>query len=153
MLRKNTCIGLDEDVMDYLKKQEVSMAQFINSLVRMYRDKDDAARKAFGEIKVINPISDNVMKELVNEDVTGKLDRGVKIRAYFLDCPWIVYNAKTQRKFTKTDLCKIKDDLFWSKYNIDVTTLEIRTILKESIDAFDVESYLKRCKEAVPTVM
>jgi len=154
MTRKTTtCLCISEENMEWLRSQETGISGTIGEMIDMIRTDPQFATAAGVAFSKRSGVSLEAYEATKKTLIEGKVDRTVKIKAYFLDCPWIVYNAKTQRKFTKKDLCKIKDDLFWSKYNIDVTTIEIRTILKESIDAFDVESYLKRCKEAVPTVM
>jgi len=38
-------------------------------------------------------------------------------------------------------LCKIKDELYFSKYNVDATLTQIRTALKEEMAIFNVEEY------------
>lgn len=111
------------------------MADFINKVVKEYRaQKPDEHEE--GDVKP-------TIKNIVENSESKKEDDKIKIRAYFKDCPHIVYMAKTQRKFKKDDLCRIKEELFFSKYNVDTTIQEIRKVLKEELDVFDVDAYEK----------
>lgn len=144
-MRKPACIGLDEDVMKYLKEQDTSMAEFINCLVRAYKDKS-AVKESVGVIKrtIANPIESELVTGVLETTEDILADNQIKIKAYFLDSPHIIYMAKTQRKFNKADLCRIKEELYFSKYNVEANIKEIRKALKESIDTFDVEAYKEK---------
>ena len=82
-----------------------------------------------------------LLEASLDEIAKKEQDDEIKTRAYLLDNDHIMYMAKTQRKFTKKDLCKIKDEIFFSKYNADVTVVTIRKVLKEELMKFDVSKY------------
>jgi len=132
-----SCIGFDDENLTWLRHREDSMADFLNTLVKEYRTLKPNEVSFEQDIKkTIAGVSEST------ENATEEVQ--VKIRAYFLDSPHIIYMAKTQRKFNKADLCRIKEELFFSKYNVEANVKEIRKILKEAIDAFDVEAYKEK---------
>lgn len=143
--RITSCIGFDQDNLIWLQARPEGMSEWINRVIRVYRD-DENVRKAIGN-NVITPEMEEQRKKILEEsldDIAKKdQDDEIKIRAYLLDNAHIMYMAKTQRKFTKKDLCKIKDEIFFSKYNADVTVVTIRKVLKEELMKFDVENYQK----------
>jgi hypothetical protein len=121
------------------------MSEWINRVIRIYRT-DEKVRAVIGN-NVITPEMEDEKRKLVEaslDDIEKKnQDDEIKTRAYLLDNAHIMYMAKTQRKFTKKDLCKIKDEIFFSKYNADVTVVTIRKVLKEELMKFDVTEYQK----------
>lgn len=138
-----SCIGFDHDNLRWLKDRPEGMAEFLNRLVRAYRDKK-TVQTAVGN-DVSNPAAELELKSTVasvKEDIVKSLEEDdIKIHAFLKDNSHIMYMAKTQRKFTRTDLCKIKDELYFSKYNVDATLTQIRTALKEEMAIFNVEEY------------
>jgi hypothetical protein len=132
-----SCIGFDEENLEWLRKREEGMAEFLNTLVKDYRIKkpDETEPEQDPETGVVSTIIVDREKQ--------KQDDEVKIHAFFQDSPHIVYMAKTQRKFKRADICRIKEELFFSKYNVDATVSEIRKILKEEMSEFNVENYEK----------
>lgn len=119
------------------------MAEFLNRLVKAYRDKK-TVQTAVGN-DVSNPASELELKSTVasvKEEIAKSLEEDeIKVHAFLKDNPHIMYMALTQRKFVKKDLCKIKDELFFSKYNVDATLTQIKTALKEEMEIFNVEEY------------
>lgn len=143
LARRQSCIGFDEDNLEWLRQRPEGMAEFLNRLVRAYRNKK-TVQSAVGN-DVSNPDAETELRQAiasVKEDVVrSKQEQEDKIRAYLRDFDHILYMAKTQRKFTKADLCRIKDELYFSKYNVDVTLDEIRKVLKLEMETFDVKKY------------
>lgn len=141
--RVQSCIGFDTDNLKWLHDRPEGMAEFLNRLVRAYRDKK-TVQTAVGN-DVINPAAELELKTTVasvKEDIVRMMEEDeVKIHAYLLDNPHIMYMALTQRKFVKKDLCKIKDELYFSKYNVDATLDQVKKALKEEMEKFDVEDY------------
>jgi len=143
MRRIPSCIGFDEDNLIWLQARTEGMAEWINRVTRAYRE-DEKVRQAIGNNVVTEQMEAERRKHLdesIGELARKDKDDAVKIRAYLLDNPHIMYMAKTQRKFTKKDLCKIKDEIFFSKYNADVTIICIRKVLKEELSTFDINKY------------
>lgn len=138
-----SCIGFDDDNLRWLRDRPEGMAEFLNRLVRAYRDKK-TVQTAVGN-DVSNPASELELRSTVasvKEEIVKSMDDDeVKIHAFLQDNSHIMYMAKTQRKFTRTDLCKIKDELYFSKYNVDATLTQIRKVLKEEMAAFNVDDY------------
>lgn len=128
-----SCINFDPENLDYLRQRPEGMAEFLNTVIGGLR----------GEQTIKNVELKERVEKVVENVEKQKVDDTVKIRAYFKDAPHIIYMAKTQRKFNKSDLCRIKEELFFSKYNVDATIQEIRKVLKDEIDQFDVENYEK----------
>ena len=144
MVRRITsCIGFDHDNLLWLQSRPEGMSEWINRIIRVYRS-DENVRKVIGN-NVITPELEAENKKILEDsldDIAKKeRDDEIMVRAYLLDNSHILYMAKTQRKFTKKDLCKIKDEIFFSKYNADVTVVTIRKVLKEELMKFDVEAY------------
>lgn len=143
--RITSCIGFDQDNLLWLQARSEGMSEWMNRVIRAYRD-DENVRKAIGN-NVVTPEMEierrKALEASLDELAKKEQNDEVKIRAYLLDNPHIMYMAKTQRKFTKKDLCKIKDEIFFSKYNADVTVISIRKVLKEELMTFDVNKYEK----------
>lgn len=140
-MRKTTaCVSMSEENLEWLKAHG-GISKNIDQTISVLRKNPELANAIAKESASGTDflISDEAKKLLESE----RIEREVKIRAYFRDCPHIVYMAKTQRKFKKADLCKIKDELYYSKYNVDATTDDIRKVLKEEIDVFDTGAYEK----------
>lgn len=146
MGRRASCIGFDEDNLEWLRQRPEGMAEFLNRLVRAYRNKK-TVQSAVGN-GVSNTDEEVELRTTVarvkEEIVRSKQEQEDKIRAYLRDFDHILYMAKTQRKFTKADLCRIKDELYFSKYNVDVTIDEIKKVLRSELDVFDVSEYEKK---------
>lgn len=138
-----SCIGFDEDNLLWLRSRPEGMAEFLNRMVRAYRSKK-TVQTAVGD-DVLNPSMEAELKETVQavkEEVVKALsENDVKIHAFLQDNPHIMYMALTQRKFVRRDLCKIKDEIYFSKYNADVTVEQVKRALKEEMSKFDVKKY------------
>jgi len=144
MVRRITsCIGFDNDNLVWLQARPEGMSEWINCIIKIYRE-DDKVRKVIGN-NVVTPELEAERRRLLESNLTElarkDIEDAILIRAYLLDNAHIMYMAKTQRKFTKKDLCKIKDEIFFSKYNADVTVVTIRKVLKEELMKFDVSTY------------
>jgi len=144
MVRRITsCIGFDQDNLVWLQDRQEGMSEWINRIIKAYRT-DEKVRAVIGNT-VITPEAAEEKRKLLeaslDEIAKKEQDDEIKTRAYLLDNDHIMYMAKTQRKFTKKDLCKIKDEIFFSKYNADVTVVTIRKVLKEELMKFDVSKY------------
>ena len=141
--RIQTCMGFDPDNKAFLEHRPEGASEFVNRLIKAYRDKK-TVQTAVGN-DVTNPDVEPELKQTVSsikeELIRKKEEEEQKIRAYLRGASHILYMAKTQRKFTKQDLCRIKDELFFSKYNVDATVDQIRQILKSELDTFDVKAY------------
>jgi len=141
--RVASCIGWDDDNLRWLRDRPEGMAEFLNRLVRAYRDKK-SVQTAVGN-DVVNPDTEVELRAAVvsvKEDIVKRQDEDeIKIRAFLRDNSHIMYMAKTQRRFKREDICRVKDELFFSKYNVDATTVEIRRILKDEMSKFDIEAY------------
>lgn len=149
-----SCVGFDEDNLVWLQNRPETMADWINSVIKEYRE-NEKVRKALG--KTVTTDEANKDKAALVESRLGEIakkeqDDEIKIRAYLNDNPHIMYMAKTQRKFTKADICKIKDELFFSKYNVDTNLQTIRKVLKDEMPKFDVKAY-ERERGIIPKVM
>lgn len=141
--RIQSCINMDEDNIKWLKKQERGISKTVNDIVKVLRENAD----------LLITVKSRVVKE--GEEITEATlaanaillktehERHEKIRAFFRDQKHLVYLAKTQRKFSKAHLCRIKDELYYGKYNLLVNVDEIRKVLKEEMDTFDVAAYEK----------
>jgi len=119
------------------------MSDWINAVVKAYRA-DEAVRTALGNVVTTDEAAlekKDLVKAKLDDIAKKEQDDEVKTRAYLKDNAHIMYMAKTQRKFTKADLCKIKDELFFSKYNVDTNIQLIRKVLKEEMQKFDVKAY------------
>ena len=138
-----SCIGWDEDNLEWLRERAEGMSEFLNRLVRAYRDKK-TVRSAVGS-DVLNPSEEVELREAVQEvkrDIAKSLTEDEeKIHAYLQDNPHIMYMALTQRKFVKRDLCRIKDEIYFSVYNVDATLDQIKKALKEEMQKFDIKAY------------
>jgi hypothetical protein len=121
------------------------MADWINAVIKAYRE-DESVRSALGnKVTTDEAVKDKqaLLASRLDDIKKKELEDEIKIRAYLADNAHIMYMAKTQRKFTKADLCKIKDELFFSKYNVDTTIQLIRKVLKEEMQKFDIKAYEK----------
>jgi len=142
MRKIQSCVNMNAENLQWLKKQELGISRTINDVVKVLRENSEllvTVRSRMVKEGEEEP-SEMVLaaKELLFKE---QQDREIKIRAHFQDFPHIVYMAKTQRKFNKADICKIKDDLFYGKYNVVAEVTEIRKLLKEEMDKFDVKAY------------
>lgn len=142
--RTASCIGFDEENLIWVRTRPEGMAEWINKVIKAYRE-DPSVRSVIGN-RVLPEAAVETNDRVALEERLAALkkveaDDEIKIRAYLLDNKHIMYMAKTQRKFTKKDLCKIKDELFFSKYNLDTNTTIIRKVLKEEMGKFDVKAY------------
>ena len=138
-----SCVGFDEANLVWLQNRPESMADWINSVVKAYRE-DEKVRVALGTIVTTDEAAADREAILTSKlDDIEKKDKEdeIKVRAYLHDNEHIMYMAKTQRKFTKADICKIKDELFFSKYNVETNVQLIRKVLKEEMQRFDVKKY------------
>ena len=104
-LRKPACIGLDDDIMEYLKSQDVSMAQFINCLVRKYME-SGAVRASIGGInnERRDPISGEIVKTMVDEtDVLDQNECHERLRKVIWEKParWLLKVHTNPSKFNK----------------------------------------------------
>jgi len=141
-MRKTTaCVSMSEENLEWLKAHG-GISKNVEQTITVLRKNPELARaialESASSIEMLG-IPDEAKKLLEQE----RIEKEIKIQAYFKDSPHIIYMAKTQRKFKKADLCRIKDELYYSKYNVDASTDEIRKVLKEEIDIFDVEAYEK----------
>jgi hypothetical protein len=121
------------------------MADWVNAVIKAYRE-DEVVRAALGETVITDEAAkdkESIVESRLEAIKDKEREDAVKVRAYLEDNAHIMYMAKTQRKFTKSDLCKIKDELFFSKYNVDTTVQVIRKVLKEEMTKFDVKAYEK----------
>lgn len=131
--RIQSCIGFDEDNLEWLRLQEESMADMLNRLVRQERKRQHEESEKTG----VPPKTSERLEQLSRDKETEEQ----QIIAFFMDNPHILYMAKTQRKFTKKDLCKIKDELFFSKYNVETSVDTIKKVLRQELSKFDVKKY------------
>jgi hypothetical protein len=138
--REQTAIGFDPDNIVWLRHRAAttgeSMSEFLNKRVKEYRE--------------AYPDQDRVLVEqgiLTTTAVSARASHDAiveKIMAYFTENDHIMYNAKTQRKTTKQDLARIKEDLFFSKHKVDTTVEVIRPVLRDMMDTFDQKAYEKK---------
>lgn len=108
---------------DHTENTGESMSEFINRLL------DKCRGKAPGESSVT--------------EVPKKDEMELKARLFLKENEHIVYRAKKQHKVAKQDILKLKDEMFFSKYKIDMTAFAIKAILRDAIEAFDVDEYEK----------
>jgi len=140
-----SCVGFDEPNLVWLQNRPESMADWINAVVKAYRE-DEKVRTALGTTVTTDEAATeraSILAERLDDIERKDKEDEIKIRAYLLDNAHIMYMAKTQRKFTKADICKIKDELFFSKYNVETNVQLIRKILKEEMQKFDTKQYEK----------
>jgi hypothetical protein len=141
MPRIQTCMGLDSDNKDYLESRGVRTAsEFVNWLIRRYRE-EESVRTSAGEPPAKSHGDKELVKSVALRAGDEDAENEIKIRAYFLDKPAIIYLAIKERKHTKADICKIIDDLWFSKYEVDTTAAVVRRILKEEMSKFNVKEY------------
>ena len=141
--RVPSCVGFDEPNLVWLQNRPESMADWINAVVKAYRE-DEKVRKALGNTVTTDEVAAERATIVASrlDDIEKKdAEDKIKVRAYLQENDYIIYMAKTQRKFTKADLCKIKDEIFFSKYNVETNVQLIREVLKEEMQKFDVKNY------------
>jgi hypothetical protein len=66
-----------------------------------------------------------------------------KTRLFLKENSHIIYRCKVHRKTNRTELIKIRDELYYSKYQVEITVEKLRPILREEITKFDVSKYEK----------
>lgn len=140
MRKVQSCVNMDLENIEWLKKQG-GISKNINDMVTVLRKHSDLhiSIKSRVEVEGVQTTEATIRaKEIIEQE---RVEREIKIRAHFRDFPHVIYLAKTRRKFTKSDLCKIKDELFYGKYNVIAEVTEIRKVLKDEMDLFDVEKY------------
>jgi hypothetical protein len=138
--RIQACVNMDIENKEFASAQPDGQSEFMNMLIRGYRS-NAAIRTMYEGERLKGITKGGTTEEALQQIASAKIEEEQKIRAYLHDMPHIIYMAKTQRKYTKADLCKIKDELYYSKYNVDATTDTIRRVLKEEISKFDVNAY------------
>jgi hypothetical protein len=136
--REQTAVGFDPENKRWLEKHTAttgeSMSAFLNKVVMEYRDAHDQPMRDDSGSMISVAISARKKQEEVEHQT----------RLYLRENDYILYMAKQQRKTTKNDLLKIKDELFFSKYKVDTTAEVIKVILRDEIEKFDVETYEKK---------
>ena len=137
-----SCIGFDEDNIEWLRHRPEGMADFLNGIVAVYRNHDDI-RKMIDLATQTKVMGSDNLQEKLEKLKAEEVDNEVKIKAYFEDHPEIVYMAKIIRRPTKADICKIKDNLYFSKYAVDVRVEVIKKVLRECVKTFDDKKYEK----------
>ena len=146
MSKVNTCIGFDPDNKEYLESRGPrKAAEFVNWLIKKYRE-EEAIRKLMGDAPYPSP-DEEVMSEALSKTRDERKEQEIKIRAWLKENPYIIFNALKVRRPTNADLCYIKRELYFSKYELDVTTRQIAKILRDEMDKFDVEAYEKEREE------
>lgn len=140
MRKIQACVNMDEENLKWLRDGDKGISPFINDLVTILRKDTELLKTINDKTKEAEVTPETIVaaRKLMEQE---REDREVKVKAYFADNPHILYMAKTQRKFKRADLCRIKEDLYFSKYNVDVGIDVIKKVLKPLIDEFDVKKY------------
>jgi len=136
--RIQTAVGFDPINKMWLEKHtettRESMSDFLNKRVDEYREANPDLPQS-KEAIVVHSSAAAKRKSEADENA---------IKLFLRENDHILYLTTRQRKTTKSDLQKIKDELFFSKYKVDTTTEVIRTVLRDEIEKFDVAAYEKR---------
>ena len=140
--RVATCMGIDEDNKLYLKERGGSAAEFVNDLIRLYRDsesvRDEAEKLEKKKPKLERSVA---LEQLIEKTKKEKKDTEIKIRAYLEDHPWVTYSVATDQPPSSSELTKIKDRMAWSKYRIKTECETIQRIVLEMAETFDIVAY------------
>jgi hypothetical protein len=139
MKRTPACIGLDQDVKEYLNSQDASMATFINCLVRAYKEQE-SIRATVGEIKkeLANPIDSTYVGAAIDKIGEGEIECEEKIRLAILKHPdrWLRALRTTGKPPDKGAFQEIKDLVDWT-CDTKVTLEEVKKVLKSVSDTYD----------------
>jgi hypothetical protein len=137
-----TCMGIDEDNKLYLADRSESAAEFVNSLIRLYRE-SESVRDEAEKFEKKKPKLDRsvVLEKLIKKTKEEKADIEIKVKAYLADHPWVVYSVATDQPPSSSELTKLKDRMSWSKYRIRTDCETIQKIVLEEAEHFDVKEY------------
>jgi hypothetical protein len=140
--RVPTCMGIDEDNKIYLKERGGSAAEFVNDLIRLYRDSESVRDEADKREKRKPRFERGVaLEQLIAKTKAEREDMEIKIRAYLEDHPWVIYSVATDQPPSSSELTKIKDRMAWSKYRIKTDCETIQKIVLEMAETFDIKAY------------
>ena len=140
MRRIQACINLDVENKEYLSSIDGSASEFINRLVKRYRESEEV-QKAIGNIDQGD--QKEIMEAAVKMTKREQAETELKIRAYFLDHPAIVYGIIKGPPPTSKQYQKLKDRMEWDKYRIKTDCDTIKKVLFDVIDKFDTKEYEK----------
>jgi len=127
----NTCVCFTKEDLESLRKHSEetgeSASLFLRRLLKEWRVANDSIKE-----RPVETLS--VTKENYDEIRD-------KIKAFLAQREYIVYAAKAHQRLSRKDLGKIKDELFFSEFQVDTTIEVIRPVLREAMAGFDVRSY------------
>jgi len=138
MRRIQSCVNLDGENKDYLGQRPEGASEFINRLVRKYRESEDA-RKALGNLDPDD--GKDVADEAIKMTKKEQEDAEIKIRAFFIDRPDIIYGIIKGSPPTSKQFQRIKDQLEWSKYEVKTDCDTIKRIIQSVKKTFDIKEY------------
>jgi hypothetical protein len=136
--RVQSCINLDAENKDYLGSKPEGASEFINRLVKRYRESEEA-RKAIGNLEPVD--TKEAMEEIIKMTKKEQEEAEVKIRAFFVDRPDIIYGIIKGPPPTSKQFQRIKDQLEWSKYEIRTDCDTIKRIIRDIKKTFNVREY------------
>jgi hypothetical protein len=136
--REQTIVGLDSDNKRFCERNTAStgesMSNLVNKLLKEYREAHEPQPESETGSVMGLAISARRRQEETEHS----------IKLFLHENDYILYMAKQQRRTTKNDILRIKNELFFSKYKVDSTPEIIRRILRDEIADFDVAAYEKR---------
>lgn len=136
--RVQSCINLDAENKEYLSSKSEGASEFINRLVKRYRESEEA-RKAIGNLEPETQAMDEIVRTTKKEQEENE----VKIRAFFMDRPDIIYGIVKGAPPTSKQFQRIKDQLEWSKYEVRTDCDTIKRIIRDIKKTFDIKEYEK----------
>lgn len=128
--------------MEYLKSQDVSMAQFINCLIRKYME-SGAVRASIGGItnERRDPISGELVKVIVDEtDVLDKNECHERLRKVIWEKParWLLKVHNNPSKFNKPLRQQIIDMVLLD-CEIQPSDADVIKIFREELKKYELE--------------
>jgi hypothetical protein len=143
MKRIPACIGLDQDVREYLDKQDVSMAEFINCVVRAY-SKQESIRNDVGliEKEKKNPISDELIEGVAISESDKEIECEEKIKTAILRNPnrWLVPLHKSGKAPDKGMLQDILNTVEWT-CDVKPSMTDVKKVLHILYKNYDWKSF------------
>jgi len=137
--REQSAVGFDAINKRWLERHTAvtgeSMSDFINKRINEWRESHPDVQTDKDGVTIAATPEQMKLKREADEH---------SIRLFLRENDHILYMGKVQHKTGKNDLLKIKDELFFSKFKVDTTSLAIKPILRDEIERFDAVAYEKK---------
>jgi hypothetical protein len=136
--RIQSAVGFDEENKLFCERHTLktgqSMSDLINRLLKKYRDEDE---------EPITLPDGKVISQHVREQLS-LVALEEQAREFLRENDHFLYQAKAKGKTGKNDLIHIRDQLFFSKFKVDLPTVALKNVLRDEIEKFDVVAYEKK---------